>query len=336
MGGLAALRRIQVGQEGVAGTPVPATAKLMGMMLRAPLKDREIVQPEDERGSLAAAHRSYAPGYMWGPATLEGDVTFEDIMYLLGMAVCTYPEPTVPGGGTLSRLHTWTPSLTAANVPDTFTFELGDDAEQYEAEHCFATNLEISAAIDAAMRFSAGIVGRQLTTTNWTAGLSDRVVESALAAKTTLYMDDAGGTIGATAKTATLIDWTWRLPGHFVVKKRQDGVLYFTGYSEIKMKPELDLLVEFNAGVVTLRDKYVAETRQLVRLKTLGSLIETALYKTLQIDGAYKIVEFDTLDERDGADIVRMKLSGEYDATWGKLLEVQVQNTLANYPGGES
>lgn len=333
--GLSALRKIQLGQEGVAGSAVPATAKLMGMLLRAQLKDREIVQPDDERGSLASAHRSYSPGYLWN-GVLEGDLTFEDIMYLLGMAIGTYPEPTVPGGGTLSRLHTWTPNLATANTPDTFTMEFGDDTEQYEAEYCFATGLEISSLIDQAIRFSSPIVGRQLTVTNFTAALADRTVESALAAKTALYMDDTGGTIGSTQKQVTLIDWTWRLGPHFVPKKRQDGNLYFAGVSEVKFKPELELLCEFNAGVATLRDKYVAETRQLVRLKTLGSLIEGALYKTFQIDGAYKILEFDTLDERDGSDVVRLRLGGEYDATWTKLFEIQVQNTLANYPGGES
>lgn len=336
MGGLTALRKIQLGLEGTPGTAVPASAKLMGMMLRAPLKDREIVQPDDERGSLAAAHRSYAALYQWGPAALEGDVTFEDFMYLLGMAVCTYPEPTLPGGAVSTRLHTFTPNLATPNTPDTFTLEFGDNQEQYEAEHVFATSLEISGVMDQALRFAAQIVGRQLTTTNFTAALADRVVESALAAKTSLYMDDAGGSIGSTQKQVTLIDWTWRLPAHFTVKKRQDGNLYFSSYSEVKMKPEIELLCEFNSGVATLRDKYVAETRQLVRLKTVGSLIEAALYKYLQIDGAYKIMEFDTLDERDGSDIVRIRLAGEYDSTYAKLFEIAIQNTLANYPGGES
>ncbi len=334
--GLAALRKIQIGLENPAGTPVASTAKLMGMLLRAPLKDREIVQPEDERGSLAAAHRSYASSYLWGPATLEGDLTFEDIVYLLAMSITGAVEPTIPDGATLARLWTYAPNLEASNSPDAFTLEFGDDTEQFEAEYCFARSLEISAATEQALRVSAGIVGRQLTVTNWTAGLLNRVVEIALAAKTKLYMDDAGGAIGGTQQLLTLIDWTWRLPAHFVPKRHQDGQLYFTSVGEVKMKPELELLVEFNANAVSLRDKYVAETRQLVRLQTLGSEIEAGQNKMLQIDGAYKILSMDTLDERNGSNVVRMTLGGEYDATWGKLFEIQVKNALSVYPGGES
>ena len=328
--GLHALKRIQAGKETTPGTAVAATAKWMGMSLAGNLKDREIVQPSDERGSLAAAHRSYSPAYLWEDK-LSGEVTFEDLILLLSMAVKGGVSPTTVD--TSAKLWTFAPSLTSANNPDTFTIEFGDDTQAYEAEYCFAKSLEISATVGEALKFSADLVGRQLSPTTFTTGLADRSVESALAAKTKLYIDDAGGTIGTTQQEAMLLDWTWRLPDHFAPKSHQNGSLYFTAHGEVKMKPELELLCEFVAGVATLRTKYAAETRQLVRLKTEGSLAgaESAL-RTVQIDGAYKIVSFDTLDERNGASIVRLTLHGEYDSTWGKLFEVQVQNAVAALP----
>lgn len=328
--GIAALRKIQAGKESVAGTAVAATAKWMGMTLAASLKDREIVLPEDERGSLAAAQRSYSPSYLW-ESKLQGTVTYEDMILLLSMAL--------KGGITPSTVDTsaknwvFTPSLTAANTPDTFTLEFGDDTQAYEAEYCFVKALEIGGAMDEALKFSAELVGRQLTATTFTGALADRTVEDALTAKSKLYMDDTGGTIGTTQKTVTLIDWTWRLPAHFVAKRHQDGALTFTALSEVKLKPELDLLCEFNAGVATLRTKYTGETRQLVRLKTTGALVgAVSAVKTVQIDGAFKITEFDVLDERNGASVVMMKLQGEYDGTWAKLLEVAVQNAVGALP----
>ena len=325
--GLAALRKIQVGKETTPGTAVAATAKYMGMMLTTNLDDRIIVQPKDERGSLAGTHRSYTPNYLWN-GSLQGNVTYEDLPYILRMALIGAVSPTTVD--TSARLWTYTPSLTAANVPDTNTLEMGDDTGEYEAEYVFATNLEISAAVDDALKFRADLVGRQLAASTFTGALADRTVEDALGAKTKLYMDDTGGTIGTTQKTLTLIDWTWRLPAHFVVKRHQDGNQYFSGYSEVKMEPELDLLVEYNSTLRTLRTKYTAETRQLVRLRTQGSLAGAATaLREVTIDGAYKIVEMGSFDERAGADVVRMKLKGEYDATYAKLFEISAQNAVA-------
>lgn len=328
--GLAALRRIQAGKETTSGTAVAATAKWMGMTLGGSLKDREIVQPTDQRASLAAAHRSYTPSTLWEDK-LEGEVTFEDIIMLLSMAVVGGVTPSTVD--TSAKLWTFTPSMTAGNTPDTFTVEFGDNVQAYEAEYVFAKSLEIAGAEGEALKFAADIVGRQLTATTFTGSLADRSVESALVAKTKIYMDDTGGTIGTTQKTATLIDWTWRLPAHFVPKRHQDGNLYFTAFSELAMQPELELLCEFVSGVATLRTKYTGETRQLVRLKTEGSLVgAVSALKYLQIDGAYKITEFDVLDERDGRTIVRLTLKGEYDATYAKLFEVLAQSAVTAIP----
>jgi hypothetical protein len=327
--GVAALRRIQAGLETTRGTAVAATAKWMGMMVEADLGDRPVVQPEDERASLAMAHRSYIPFVLWD-SKISGNVTFEDLPFLLQMAIVGAVTPTIPVGTV--RLWTFAPSLTVAQNPATYTVEFGDDVQAYEAEYCFLKDLEIGATLDDVLKFNAGLVGRQLTATTFTASLADRTVRDALAAKTRLWMDDTGGTIGTTAQAATLLDWTWKLPQHFVPKRHQDGNLYFSNHSELKMRPELDLTVEFIAGVATLRTKYLAETRQLVRLRSTGSNIEGAHDREVTIDGAYKITNFEQLDERNGATIVQMHLVGEYDTTWAKLFEVIVRNSVAALP----
>ena len=328
--GLAALRKIQAGKETTAGTAVAATSQYMGMTLTTNLDDRTIVQPDDERGSLAGSHRSYTPTQLW-QGTISGNVTYEDLPYLLRMAIKGAVTPSTVD--TSARLWTYAPSLTAANVPDTNTLEMGDDTQEYESEYVFATDLEISGSIEDALKFRATLVGRQLAASTFTGALAARTVEDAIAAKTKIYIDDTGGTIGTTQKTLTLIDWTWKLPAHFVVKRHQDGNLYFSGYSEVKMKPTLEIVCEMNSTVVTLRTKHTAETRQLVRLRTSGSLCGAATaVREVTSDGAYKIVSMGSFDERSGANIVRLRLEGEYDATWAKLFEIQAQNAVATLP----
>lgn len=328
--GLAALKRIQAGKESTPGTAVAATAFWMGMTLAGNLSDRTVTQPMDQRNSLVKAHRNYQPSYVWRD-TLDGEVTYEDITYLLSIAV--------QGGRTSSavditaRQWTFAPSSTAANTLDTFTMEFGDNSGAYEVEYVFAESLEISGALDEALKFKAGLVGRQISTSTFTASLSARVVESALAAKTRIWIDDATGTIGTSTKDQTLLDWTWRLPEHFVAKRHQDNSLTFSTHSELQMQPELDLVVEFNSNIEALRKKYAAGTSQLVRLKTIGAVIgATTVTKTLQIDGNYTITEFGVLDERNGASICTIKLMGEWNSTWAKLFEIQVLSTNTTMP----
>ena len=328
-----AFYKIQAGKETTHGTAVAATAKWMAYALHPPVGDLEWHLPEEERGSLAAYHRAYAPQRRAEMGDLEGDATFEDILYPLLMAVKGGVTPTQPDGTTSTYLWTFTPNLTSANDPDTFTVEWGDDNQAWESEYVFATSLTISGALGEAWRVRASLVGRQHTPTTFTAGLSDRTVESCLTNLSKLYMDDSGGNIGTTQITGAFVDFEWRLPAHFVPFFTADGQKYFTTHSEQKMAPELDLTLVLDSTTKTLlTTKYTAGTIQLVRVAGEGSNIEGDYNKYIYIDGAYLIRDIDELTEQDGKTVVRLHLIGQYDSTWGKLFEIAVENSVSTLP----
>lgn len=333
--GLAALRQVQLGKETTAGTAVAAAIKAMGVTCSANLGDRDIVHPIDERGSLANAHRAYVPSLHWRGSKLSGDVTYEEIAMIFEAAIKGGISPSTVD--TNARKYLYAPSLTAANTPKTFTCEIGDDTQEYEAEYCFVPSFEIAGGIESkSLTFSADLIGRQLTASTFTGSLADRVVISALSELTKLYMDDSGGTIGTTQKTVMLLDWTWRLVEHFVEKRHQDGNLYFTAFGEVRPKIELNITAEFNASLATLRTKFAsatagsAGTLQLVRLKTTDPVIIGSVSATreLVLDGAFRIMDFKEFGEHNGASTVQLALESEYDSTYAKLFEVYVQNAL--------
>lgn len=326
--------KVQAGQEGTAGTPVAATAKWMAMQLYPKVADRDIRQAEEDRGSLAAHFRGYTVQQKADLGNLVGDVTFEDILFPLHMAIKT-AAATQPDSAEspATYLHTFSPSLTSANTPKTFTVEWGDNNQVWESEYVIATGLTISGAIGDVWKFSAPLVGRQHTTTSFTGALSDRTVESCVMNKSKLYMDDTGGSIGSTQIEGAFLGFEWRLPAHFVPLFTGDGALYFYAHSEVKMKPELDLRLIVDSTTKTLiTTKYTTPTIQLVRVEGLGSLIEDAFYKYIYIDGAYRIMDVSEISDSDGQSVVTMKLSGEYDSTWAKLFEVIVENSVSVIP----
>lgn len=337
---IAALRRLQIGKESVLGTSVAAAAKLMGVMGQMNVGDRDIFHPEDERGSLVGAHRAYVPSIHWRGSKISGDVTYEDFPMIVAMAVANdiLTPSTVD---TNARKYLTSPNLTSANTPKSATLEFGDDVQEYEAEAVLCSALEISGAIDQAVKFSADVFGRQLTPSTFTGALSERSVVSVQSELMKLFMDDAGGTIGTTQKSTTLLEWRWRLPEHFVEKRHQDGALYYTTYGEMKMKPTLEVTAEFNSTLAALRAKYAsatagnAGTAQLVRLKGTDAGVIGAATATREfvIDGCYRIMDFKELGERNGASTVQMMLEAELaDTSYAKLFEIYCQNAVTAMP----
>jgi hypothetical protein len=331
------LYKVQAGKETTPGTAVAATAIWHSFKLRPVIGDREIVQPEEDRGSLAAFHRGYTVRQLADLGALEAnELSYEDAPYLFLMALkgavtSTQPDPT---NAATVRLHTFTPSLSSANTPDTWTVEWGEDTQAWESEYCFLRNLKLTGAANSPIKASGALVGRQNATCSFTGALSARsMVAPAVSNMAKVYFDDAGGTMGNTQLSAAVLDWEWDLGDHFVPVNTQDGNLYFTMVTEQRLKPKLTLTAYLTTAVKTLiTTKYAAGTAQLVRLDCLGSLIATTFYTRIRIDGAYRIVKVDAIGERDGGSTVRMELSGEYDATWAKLVEVSVQNTVETMP----
>lgn len=331
------LYKVQAGKETTPGTAVDATAIWHSFKLRPVIGDKEIVQPEEDRGSLAAFHRGYTVRQLADLGALEAnELSYEDAPYLFLMALkgavtSTQPDPT---NAATVRLHTFTPSLTSANTPDTWTVEWGEDTQAWESEYCFLRNLKLTGAANSPIKASGALVGRQNSTCSFTGALSARsMVAPAVSNMVKVYVDDAGGSMGGTQLSAAVLDWEWDLGEHFAPAQTQDGNLYFTMVTEQRLKPKLTLTAYLTTAVKTLiTTKYAAGTVQLVRLDCLGSLIATTFYHRIRIDGAYRIVKVDAIGERDGGSTVRMELSGEYDATWAKLVEVSVQNTIETMP----
>lgn len=322
--GLAGLYKVQMGVETTWGTTVAATAKHYAEKIAGLRNAQNYVQAVERRGSLAVSRRSYLPrNQIEGPG-FEGEVTFEDLPFWLGMALKAAVKT---GAG--PYVYTHTPSTSAANTPSFYSCEFGDNVQAFLAGGMLAKSLELSGKEGEAWKFKAETFAQSLATTTFTAALTDRTVIPALAEMTILYMDDTGGTIGTTQKTATLIDWTWKVSEHFYPQFYQDGSLNAAQYGEKPFRPELELTVGFNSGANTLRTKYAAGTRQLVRLKVTG-----ASGRIIQLDGAYIITEDPLiLDEREGGEtICKLKLMAEYDSTDALYCSAVVTNNVSALP----
>jgi len=325
--------KVQAADEATAGTAVAATAKWNSFNIRPNVGDRTIVQPEEDRGSLAMFHTGYTTSLNANLGNLEGDCTYEDVILPALMALETV-TPTQPNSATDPNEYLWTfdPSWTAANTAKTFTVEWGDDVQMYESEYVFATGLTISGETDGAWQISAPLVGRQNTSASFTGSLTDRTLERAIFNKGTIYFDDSGGTIGTTEFACDLVNFSWNLPLHFEPFHGAGGQLYFCGVQEHKVAPTLTVtMVLDSANKVLMTTDYTAETVQLIRVRTTGAIMDNNA-KYINLDGGYRILDISPLEASGGLTLATFTLGAEYDSGLASMFSLNVLNGVSAIP----
>ncbi len=223
---------------------------------------------------------------------------------------------TIGAGNVVVSLTSLGPTLAVANSVYTIEFR-GDLAQQAVTLTGTFTGLTASGSIALA----AG-----------TAGAAPTYLEAVPVVPTqvSLYLaDTAAGLAGATAMSRDLTaDWKFgnRFGPAWFLNASQTG---FGGHVELKPDLTTKLVAAVNDEGMSLLANMRAGSTKFTRLKCVGPTIEATNTYLLQIDMAGKIKkEPDKIGEQDGLAIIGWELGGVYDATWGKALEVTVQNRL--------
>lgn len=321
-----AFRKIQFGKETVHGTNVAATSRQMGVLTQK--SSPTIYMPEENTGTLVKYHHATKVAEL-AELTRDGSLTYEQCIYFFLMGIKGAVTPVNIEGDA----YRWTfdPNLEALNNPDSFTIEYGDDIQAFESGYCMAKSLEISGTIDEPVNLKVDMFGRDLTKCAFTPALALPTVEDAMSSMTSIKIEDTYAALDAgTPKAKTLIDYSWKLDTGIHSKKFMDGELTFTGHGEAACAPELDLTFEFNSNANAEYDHFDSQVKRFIRLQTSGSEIETGVGKALILNLCGVYTEWDTLDERDGNDIVKVKLVAIYDPTWDRAWGVEVVNDVAS------
>ncbi|KKN73400.1 hypothetical protein LCGC14_0401030 [marine sediment metagenome] len=334
MAGVRALRKIQLGQESVAGTAVAATAIWRGI---GTIDDaREQVFPEEHVGYVAPLDRSYVPKLEGALPMDPTPATFEQLPYILTAGVKDVTTGAADGAGT-DKIYAYTFATTAKQTPQTFTLEGGDDLGAEELNFCFVTDFQLAGVSFEAWMMSANWMGREVTPSTFTGALALVVVEEILFSKTKLYIDAIGGSLGGTQITGTLLAATLNVDTGQRPIPVGDGNLFYSAFDQ-KLSPEitLEITLEHDANAIAELVNFRAETPQLLRLECEGSAAATpgTTYSnlTLLIDLAGKWESFEKIGEQDGNDIRVGTFRAGYDLTAASFAEITVVNELTTLP----
>lgn len=334
--GIRALRRIQIGKEATPGAGGAATLFLTGTLGMA--LNQEIHQPNQwETGRLASFEQSEVIASEVA-LPFDSDASYEQLAYLLHMGIEV--------GTIATNTIRYSPNYYASNPPQTYVFEYGDDVQSYAANYVFARQLELSGQVGQVVSVRADLVGRQMNEATIFTGETTAVPpvfsinppprETIKMAHAQFKADPLWTNVGTTDVPGTLVDFNWRFMNGYTPQRFADRTLFFSEIAEAKRHVELDLTVAFNATTKAwFEDLYRVQEYQVFALEFINNVTGTLVPaddKSLSLQVGGKITQYATLTEREGQDIVKIKIMSEFDDTGARDMRV-ILDPQAAVPG---
>jgi hypothetical protein len=327
---------VQYGKESVRGTAVAATKILYGKV-PAINTDRKPVVPDEDIGIRAPGVRSVIHQYLYNNTLSTEHGYFQQLPALFGCGLKGGVTASEQTSSQTDYLWTFTPSLTAANSPDSLTVELGDDVQFFETEHVMFERIRISGQVSQGMDTSpvnveADFFGRQLTTTTKTGALSLTTAEPMNSKLARFYLDTTWAGVGGTEKTNILRGFDIEIITGVHPKFAGSANKYFDSYGEGIISATAQFTFEGNSDANAIMTAQQAKTFQVVRLAILGSQIGSGTTHSLKIDigGVWETVS--PLGGEDRADNLHTAtLLNHYDATGAKSIQVFVTTNSNAY-----
>ena len=243
------LRRLQAGLETVRGTPVAATKKLYGTLTMS--REQQRRWAVEDRGMYTDKFRGN-PKLIVAGFTLNHDLTFEDAPYYLAHLL----NGTTTASTVASAASKWVfnPDVNTDGLK-TSTFEAGDDSVAWQAPFCTVDSMAFNMVLDDVLTSST--VGfcqdwipqtsSNLTTgfAGYTGSISERSVESVMGWQSRLYVDNSGGTMGATQVTGRHIAAKWNVKNNNKTKYYGDASAVYQLLG--RGRRQIDLSITFEA-----------------------------------------------------------------------------------------
>lgn len=325
-----ALSEVAFGLESEAGTVVVADTGLVvdeGLGVYTETIERQV--REAPRGVLAAHVESVLTRKQSGIQYTQ-DLTYEEfpIVQLGGL------KQTTGGAGPTDFTYTTTPSLTAPETLDSFSFEVfctDGSTQHYKRKFAYGqcSEFTVTLAFGQPAKLAAtwfGRAGQALASPASPAVLTGREIIPSDLFK--LYIDSSWANLGTTQKSGLIRSGTFRVMTgvnpDFTLDGRAD--LDFTQLRRGPLDAEVEIVAEFNADAATEFAAYQAGTVRFISLEAAGTS-----NRALKLQAAVQYIEPPEFSEEDGLVVVRLRGRGIYDATSGSMVSCETTNQLSAY-----
>lgn len=318
--------KVELSFEGTVGTAKTPTVAWAGPA--ASIQDTStVVYVQQDTGTLAPNDRSYVTFQGAMLSLPETEFTFQQGFYPL-----EYAMGSVAGGaGTVTRTYT-APYGTALPTIRTATIRTGNavvgDGNQMAGAFC--SEWEISGAGTDAIKITSTYMGQKMTTQALagTAITVPSTLEVALNAKTQLYSDASGGTVGTTNVPGVMRSFSVKGKSPWVFVPIGDGNTYPTIYKfaptdDDTYSASMTFEVESTSAVVNARGYFANQTTRLFRIKVPGTTPNE-----LSFDFAGKIEKVNDYERDGGNTLVKFDVKIRHSVADALYFKAQVVNLI--------
>jgi len=312
---------VQVGVESTYGTSVAASKLLQSMSIEPNIQaDVKTFRPSGQKFNTVAAL-----GKEWSAGKLSGMATYTEIIYALASAL-KKPTPTTPGG-TTPRLWTFDSAPSAADTIASYTVEQGSAERAHKVTGLVIPEFGMDFSRDA-VSINGSTLARAVTD-----GITLTAAPTAIAllpilptAVSVKLADTQAGLAGASVLSRAL-SASWNIGNRFGPLWTLDSTqTSFAALVEMVPSGGAKLKVEADAAGMGLLTQLRSGATKFMRIAATGDQIETTYYYSIQIDLALKVTKVSDFSDADGVYAVEWEFELAKDSTWGKAIEVQVQN----------
>jgi hypothetical protein len=236
-------------------------------------------------------------------------------------------------GGAADKTWTFTPSWTAANSPESYSVDIGDDTQNWRCQYTQLTSFKISAGLgDVTQLEMEGFAQRAVKVAKATPAINAAIkIPGDL--WTIKFAGSIAGLAGASIQTNFLQAFDLEVQTGLKWRHYMDGNLYGSQSVETDIAATLNMTVESTALAVSeFFDKAVADTMDFIRLKATGPVLGGTFYSAqIDLPVLYEIPEIISGESgSDGINLYKVTAHLADDTTNG-IIPVIV-NSLATLP----
>lgn len=326
------LLQAQAAIEVTRGTDLAATRKVYAQFTPS------VVRPLSPfRNTTGTYHGRRRASYGRTKVSLSAsdEATYQDLPWWFQL--CLKGGVTGVDDGSGAYTYTFTPTITSDDLKS-ITLELGDSGNPYQSSQVMVNSwtLRMDADNDAepAWMLDLELIGRDWSTTTFTAAIGDRTTEPILARGTKLYIDDGGGTMGSTQKTGTLISCSITGNNNLTYKAFAEDTTYVAANKVGRGEQTFDAQFTFEFADDTEFAKFrsTVPAERLIRLEQSGgTAIHTTVYPRMRLDmwGYWSSWSRGT---RVNNLVATFGFMGFYDTTDSKTFSAAIVNALSSLP----
>lgn len=314
----------QIGVETTSGTSVAASKLLSSLSFSARIRgDVNQFRPTGQKFATVAAL-----GREWSEFDIEGQPTYTEMVYPLS-SVMRAATITTPGGATNARLWTFDIDHDGPDTRKTFTLEQGSSVRAHEFTYVLVNEFGIEFSREEGELSGAAfgqLVADGITMTSSPTALA---LVPILPKQVNVYLADEQADLDA----ATALTRVLRVGFSISDRANPLWVLnrdYTSFAADVETAPtvEATLLMEADATGMGLLTQLRSGATKFLRIEAVGGEIESGQDYLFQIDLAASVMEPSEWQDEDGVYAIEWTLSAVRDATWGKAVEIKVQNAL--------